>query len=169
MNPIPLLNFPGILNLKGIVSHAVSFGGPDAGSVSQAEKLANDTYAFAQNDPYGLMMALLGMGIVFSALLMLYVVFNNTPRLYTSAFRDKLKSLFSRKKSIAAPNDAAPMPEGTQTSGLTGEVNAAIAAAIYLYRSELHDHENTVLTIKKVARTYSPWSSKIYGLRNLSR
>ncbi|HAH59495.1 MAG TPA: phage tail protein, partial [Bacteroidales bacterium] len=34
---------------------------------------------------------------------------------------------------------------------------------------ELHDHEDAVLTIKKVARTYSPWSSKIYGLRNLSK
>jgi len=26
-----------------------------------------------------------------------------------------------------------------------------------------------VLTIKKVSRTYSPWSSKIYGLRKTPR
>jgi len=41
---------------------------------------------------------------------------------------------------------------------------AAIAAAIYLYGEELHDVENAVLTINKVSRTYSPWSSKIHGL-----
>ena len=43
-------------------------------------------------------------------------------------------------------------------------VYAAIATAIYLYGEELHDVENTVLTINKVSRTYSPWSSKIHGL-----
>jgi len=43
-------------------------------------------------------------------------------------------------------------------------VYAAIASAIHLYGEELHDVENTVLTINKVSRTYSPWSSKIHGL-----
>jgi hypothetical protein len=30
---------------------------------------------------------------------------------------------------------------------------------------EVHDFEDTVLTIKKVQKPYSPWSSKLYGLR----
>ena len=47
---------------------------------------------------------------------------------------------------------------------ITGEENAAIAAALYLYFSEMHDEEKYVMTIKKVSRTYSPWSSKIYGV-----
>jgi hypothetical protein len=49
------------------------------------------------------------------------------------------------------------------------EVNAAIALALYLYENDLHDNENTVLTLQKVSRTYSPWSSKIYTLRKLPR
>ncbi|MFT3739364.1 MAG: hypothetical protein QM786_11445 [Breznakibacter sp.] len=53
--------------------------------------------------------------------------------------------------------------------GVGGEVNAAIALSLYLYRNQLHDHENAVLTINKVARAYSPWSSKIYGLRRWPR
>lgn len=124
--------------------------------------------AFAQNDPYGFLMAMIGMGIVFSALLLLYVVFTNTPRLYTTSFKEFINGVFSRKQAIrnTAPT---PVPESGGSDDLTGEVNAAIAAAIHLYRSELHDYENTVLTIKKVSRTYSPWSSKIYGLRNLNR
>jgi glutaconyl-CoA/methylmalonyl-CoA decarboxylase subunit delta len=120
---------------------------------------------FAMNDPYGALMALLGMGIVFFALLMLYIIFTNTPRLYTASFKAKLKELspFRKKPEVVA------IPEASQKEKLdhlTGEVNAAIAAAIHLYRFELHDFEDTVLTIKKVSRTYSPWSSKIYGLRN---
>jgi len=49
---------------------------------------------------------------------------------------------------------------------ITGEENAAIAAALYLFFSELHDEEKYVMTIRKVSRTYSPWSSKIYGIWN---
>ena len=52
---------------------------------------------------------------------------------------------------------------------ISGEVNAAIAMALHLYYSEMHDKEDTVLTINQTSRTYSPWSSKIYGLRQFSR
>lgn len=45
------------------------------------------------------------------------------------------------------------------------ELNAAIATALYLYRQEVHDYENYVLTIKRIEKRYSPWSSKIYSLR----
>ena len=49
---------------------------------------------------------------------------------------------------------------------MTGEENAAIAAALYLFFSELHDEEKYVMTIRKVSKTYSPWNSKIYGIWN---
>lgn len=52
---------------------------------------------------------------------------------------------------------------------LTGEINAAIVMALYLYTSEIHDQEDPVITMIRVSRTYSPWSSKIYGLRKLPR
>jgi Na+-transporting methylmalonyl-CoA/oxaloacetate decarboxylase gamma subunit len=113
---------------------------------------------FVAIDPYGVGMAVIAMSVVFSALLLLYVVFKNTKRIYSI----NLKELLSRKKAVAD----LPKPEPEEISG---EVNAAIALAIHLYISELHDHEEAVLTIKKVARTYSPWSSKIYGLRNLPK
>lgn len=111
---------------------------------------------FVKMDPYGIGMAVIAMSVVFSALILLYVVFKNTRRLYTL----DLKKLFTREKA---------MKKIDESHDISGEVNAAIAMAIYLYRSELHDHEETVLTIKKVARSYSPWSSKIYGLRHPQR
>jgi hypothetical protein len=46
-----------------------------------------------------------------------------------------------------------------------GAVFAAIATALYEVTEDVHDVESTVITIQKVTRRYSPWSSKIYGLR----
>jgi Na+-transporting methylmalonyl-CoA/oxaloacetate decarboxylase gamma subunit len=48
---------------------------------------------------------------------------------------------------------------------LTGEVLAAISAAIYELNQDVHDVESTILTISEVKRKYSPWSSKLYTLR----
>ncbi len=139
-------------------------------TISQGAAGRHNTPAnvFSEHDPYGFIMALLGMGIVFTALILLYVVFSNTPKFYTPAFKQKLKTLFRKRppEEVALP---AAAEEVAVESDLTGEVNAAIAAAVHLYRSELHDFEDTVLTMKKVSRTYSPWSSKIYGLRNLNQ
>lgn len=126
--------------------------------------VVNEADEFAREDPYGLMMALLGMGIVFGVLYLLYIIFSVTPKLYSQSFKTKISKVFIRKaKKPHITEQEKPVP--THLSGLTGEVNAAIAAAIHLYRSEMHDYEDTILTIKKVSRTYSPWSSKIYGLR----
>ena len=52
---------------------------------------------------------------------------------------------------------------------ISGEVNAAIALSIFMYWNDAHDFENTVLTVKKVTRPYSPWSSKIHTLRRIPR
>jgi len=48
---------------------------------------------------------------------------------------------------------------------ITGEETAAIAMALHLFL-EVHDEESGVLTINKVSKPYSPWSSKIYAVRN---
>lgn len=45
--------------------------------------------------------------------------------------------------------------------------SAAIAAALHLYADDSHDKESYILRINKVARRYSPWNSKIYGLNQL--
>ena len=42
---------------------------------------------------------------------------------------------------------------------------AAIAMALHEAQGSDHDVEETILTISRVKRSYSPWSSKIYTLR----
>ncbi|MEG2772176.1 MAG: lamin tail domain-containing protein, partial [Alistipes sp.] len=48
-----------------------------------------------------------------------------------------------------------------------GEIIAAITLALNLNHRDQHDKESAVITINKVARVYSPWSSKIHGLTRL--
>lgn len=50
---------------------------------------------------------------------------------------------------------------------LPEEEIAAIAVALKLYKSALHDKESEVITIHSIKRAYSPWSSKIHGLTQL--
>jgi hypothetical protein len=60
-------------------------------------------------------------------------------------------------------------PPESEQDKLAGEVKAAIVMALYLYTNEIHDQEDPVITMIRVSRTYSPWSSKIYGLRKSPR
>ena len=103
-----------------------------------------------------IVVCVVGYLVVFVALVLLFFVFSNLPKIL--AIKLSLK-----RKPKANGNE-----EVTGIS-MTGEVNAAIATALYLYFNELHDEESNVITIKKVSKFYSPWSSKIYGLRNFSR
>lgn len=45
----------------------------------------------------------------------------------------------------------------------------AISMALHLFFDEVHDDESNVITIKRIERRYSPWSSKIYGINNFVR
>ncbi len=101
----------------------------------------------------GIFISVVGYLVVFIALLLLYMMFVNLSRFLQFRVRSRL----TKKGEISSTGD--------KDISVSGEINAAISAALYLYFEEVHDIESTVLTIKKVQRTYSPWSSKIYGLR----
>ncbi len=60
-------------------------------------------------------------------------------------------------------------PKTAPKASKADELNAVIASAIYLFTTHPHDSESTVLTIKRIEKIYSPWSSKIYGLRKSPR
>lgn len=45
------------------------------------------------------------------------------------------------------------------------EIAAFMALHLYLSQSR-HDKESNVLTIERIQRRYSPWSSKIYSMNN---
>jgi hypothetical protein len=104
------------------------------------------------------------MGVVFSALAALFLIYKTTGRMMK---KDLRKLWLARKEMRQRKGIPEYREEVHEKEEITGEINAVIALTLYLYSTELHDAENTVLTINKVSRTYSPWSSKIYGLRKL--
>jgi Na+-transporting methylmalonyl-CoA/oxaloacetate decarboxylase gamma subunit len=111
-----------------------------------------NSHIFQQLDPLGIGMTVIGYVVVFIALLFLYIIFFNI----TKILNLNVKRLLRKEGKV---------DEIKEDESISGEVNAAIAMALHLYYAEIHDDEKTVLTINKVSRTYSPWSSKIYGLR----
>lgn len=110
-----------------------------------------------ENDPNGVMITITSMLVVFLALIVLYFVFTFTGK--TAKNLTKRNALKSGKISA----------EEEHEGELSGEVLAAISAAIYEMDQDVHDVESTILTIEDVKRTYSPWSSKIYNLRQLPK
>lgn len=77
----------------------------------------------------------------------------------------KRTKMLTSKPGNANPSKISPETFSTQPE----EIFAAIAIALHLHENELHDAENAILTINRVAKLYSPWSSKIYGLRRYPR
>jgi Na+-transporting methylmalonyl-CoA/oxaloacetate decarboxylase gamma subunit len=116
------------------------------------EKIEN----FKTNDSLGIGMTITAMAVVFLGLLLLFLIFKQVGKAAIAASK-------RNAQKAGAPVSASAPDE------VSGEVFAAISAALYEMSDDNHDVENTVLTIRKVARTYSPWSSKIYSLRDVPR
>ena len=112
----------------------------------------------AKADPYGIFMTLTAMSVTFLALAILYLVFKQVGK-----FHIRKKS----ENAVEAVKDVANKEKADTSGQVSAETYAAISMAIHMFmvENEAHDFEETVLTINKVSRTYSPWSSKIYTLR----
>ena len=109
---------------------------------------------FEEKDPDGFGMSISAMSVVFLGLILLYISFKIVGRIAVNlSKRNTMKSKGVDKK------------EAKELTQAPGEVYAAIAMALHESQNEVHDVEETVLTITRVKRSYSPWSSKIYTLR----
>lgn len=127
---------------------------PIARKMTQAEKAHNA----AVNDSWGGAITIIAMCIVIAALVVLSLLFLGFGKISQALIaRNKRET-----KSISAHPDAEEHHEID-----SGDVIAAIAAALSDHFGEGHDMEETILTIRKLQKAYSPWSSKIYNLRQM--
>ena len=118
------------------------------------EKIGN----FQRMDENGFGMTIMAMCIVFSALLLLCLCFYGI---------GKISAAMSRMNKLRAHHgDDAKEVDKKSVTHDSGEEIAAIVMALHEHLNT-HDTESAVLTINKVKRAYSPWSSKIYGLRQV--
>lgn len=128
---------------------------PNASNEPDQEMTAADRFGVV--DPNGSGMASISMGVVFLALILLSIVFTMIGKLMSGAF--------FKKKSTAGQEASAKLNDAE----LSGEVAAAIMMALHLYRTEQQDDNHAVLTINRMSKIYSPWSSKIYSMRRMPR
>ncbi len=73
----------------------------------------------------------------------------------------KIKPKKEEKKPAAKPQ--------VKKSGAEDEIATAIAAALALYTQGAAETIDSKMTIKRIDRPYSPWSSKIYMMRKWPR
>ena len=112
---------------------------------------------FEEHDGSGIGMAISAMSVVFCGLLLLFILFKCVGKISVNLSKRnamKVKGITDKQEAKEKKLGEAP-----------GEVFAAIAMAMHEMQSDVHDVEETVLTITRVKRSYSPWSSKIYTLR----
>jgi glutaconyl-CoA/methylmalonyl-CoA decarboxylase subunit delta len=95
-----------------------------------------------------------GYSVVFLVLMLLIYVYKLLPVILN----------WNKRKSVSSGSSGG---KSVKDAFIPGEVNAAIGMSLLMHFNEQHEDESNVITIKRVARTYSPWSSKIYGLRNV--
>lgn len=116
---------------------------------------------FEEKDSVGIGMSISAMSVVFVGLILLYISFKIIGRISVNLSKRnamKVKGITDKKEAKEKKLGEVP-----------GEVYAAIGMAMHEMQSDVHDMEETILTITRVKRTYSPWSSKIYTLRETPR
>ena len=112
---------------------------------------------FEEHDSNGIGMSISAMSVVFCGLILLFIAFKIVGKASVSlSKRNAMKAKGITDKQEAKEKKLGEAP---------GEIFAAIAMAMHEMQSDVHDVEDTVLTITRVKRSYSPWSSKIYTLR----
>ena len=112
---------------------------------------------FGRMDPLGIAMAVIAMSIVFASLILLYLTFKYIAKMYNI---DRKKLFRKRQPGIEIQEEDEEIP---------GETLAAISLTLHLYHQQMMGLEDAVMTIKKASKAYSPWSSKIYGLRRIPK
>lgn len=112
------------------------------------------TFDLSRVTGFSLTVAIVGYVIVFGALVLLFFVYNMMPKVINFITRRKL-----RKEGKC---------DDCEVLNVSGDVAAAISMALYL-QLDLHDEESDVITIKRISKQYTPWSSKIYSTNSYFR
>ena len=113
-----------------------------------------DIDKFAKEDPHGYIISLVAMGIVFSTLLMLAILFYLFGKANKAANKDENPASTEPAKVVDTP----------AATGASDEAIAAICMALFQHFNA-HDEESGVLTFNRNADT--AWSSKSSMMRQL--
>lgn len=117
--------------------------------VSKQERLKRD-------DPYGIGLAIISMSVVFTALILIFVML----KLFGWSSKKLAQKNAKKTETPVVANVANVDGEKQEDEQLTGEEAAAIATALHLHFNSMHDEESEVITINMPSKHYSPWAQK---------
>lgn len=136
---------------EAVSASEATVGGED--QVSRRERKAANA---KEKDSFGGGLTILAMSIVVLALIVLSVLFYVFGKV--SSYVQKSR----KRKAHGVDKDTAQEHHEELDSG---EVIAAISMALAEHMGQGHDIEDTILTIRRMRKAYSPWNSKIYNMR----
>lgn len=113
--------------------------------ISKQDKLKRD-------DPYGIGMALISMAVVFTALIMIYIML----KIFNYVSRKSTQKSKAQENPVAAAQDA----DSKENPSANAEEIAAIGTALHLHFGSMHDEESEIITINMPSAHYSPWAQK---------
>ena len=115
----------------------------------------------AVTDPHGWTLTIISVSCVFTALIILYFIYNFSGNIFSGKYKRKPKAPKAAKGEISGEVAAAIAMALEAEAG--GETEAAIATALHLYLSDaVHDLEPGFITLR---RTPSPWDNKQLNFR----
>lgn len=122
-----------------------------------------------KNDPYGIMMAIMSMTIVFSVLVIIYIVlklfghFTKKNAAKTAAPKAAVKTTTPGGKPTDEELAAIALALNNAGIGADEEEIAAISMALYLYLDTQHDQESEVITFN--TNNNSTWGQKHFNFK----
>ena len=119
-------------------------------------RVAKQSEKIKESDPVGIGLTAVAVSVVFLALICIALLISGSGKLIANSEK-KNKQKETAKKDHAIK----PVADG---SSQEAEIYAAIGTAIFLFNEELHDEEETVITIQKVKRDWTPWNAKYYNM-----
>lgn len=118
--------------------------------ISKQDKLKRD-------DPYGIGMAIISMAVVFTALIMIYIML----KIFNYVTRRATQKSKAQEQGAAVASAAMASKAGKEDDdAVDGPTCAAIGVALHLHFGSMHDEESEVITINMPSKHYSPWAQK---------
>lgn len=121
-----------------------------------SEQVAAKSADMAAKDPYGFIITVVSVSVVFIALIILYFAYTFIGKLTSGQIKLPQIKLPSFRKKAPKTDGSHPTPEEVAAIAMalesrrSGEVYAAIGLALHQHMNErVHDNESYVITIKR--------------------
>ena len=149
----------GWIDDSGGIEKLIHLPATSPGSTNNTVEKIHRSELFKRHDPAGIVLAVFCTVFVTITMTLLYFLFRYMGNYFINVAMRKTK-----RATVAASGEMKDT-DGKENRLITNDELAAVAIALYKYSERMHDAEAMVLTINKASKVYSPWSSKIYSLR----